>query len=204
MGGSSNRAQQEAQRAEEQRMAAIARTQAAVNQAYDSPQRQADIADFVNATRSFYTQDLTKQKQDADRQLRFALARTGTAGGSTQIDQQARVADDFAKGLLDVDRRARGAGADLQAQDQDNRARLIQLATSGLDATTAAQQAAAGMRSSLEANKSSTLVQGLGDAFADFRRNFLEPVKVAAGQRRANRDTGFSLYPTMFGGGGGP
>lgn len=201
MGSSSNRASREAQRAEDQRMAAIRNTQAAVNRAYDNPQRQADIADFVSATRDYLTGDLNRQKSDADRQLKFALARNGVTGGSTQIDQQANLADDYARSILDVDRRARGAGADLQAQDQENRARLIQLATSGLDATTAASQAAAGMRSSLEAGKSASLVGGLSDVFADFRRNFLDPMKQQAGQRRANRDTGFSLYPTMYGGG---
>jgi hypothetical protein len=200
-GGSSNRAQQEAQRAEEQRMTAIRGTQDAVNRVYDGPQRQADIADYVNATRTSLTGDLARQKADTDRQLKFAVARSGVAGGSTQVDQQANVAQDFSRGLLDVERRAKGAGADLEAQDQENRARLIALATSGLDATTAAQQAAAGMRSSLEAGKSTALAGGLGDAFADFRKNFIDPSRDAAARRKANFDTGFSLYPTQYGGG---
>jgi hypothetical protein len=199
-GGGSNRAQREAQAAEEQRMAAIRNTQGAVNRVYDSPQRQADISDYVNATRDQLTGDLNRQKSDTDRQLTFALARGGLAGGSTQIDQQQRVAEDYSRGLLDTDRRARGAGAELQAQDQENRGRLLALATSGLDATTAAQQAAAGMRSSLEAGKSTALVGGLGDAFSDFRKSFIDPTREAAQRRRANQETGFGLYQSAFGG----
>ena len=200
-GGSSSSAQREAQRAEDQRLAAIRGTQQAVNRVYDSPQRQADIADYVNATRDYFTGDLNRQKADNDRELTFAIARGGLAGGSTQIDQQQRLAENYSRGLLDADRRARGAGADLQAQDQDNRARLIQLATTGLDATTAASQAAAGMRSSLEAGRSTALAGGMGDAFSDMQ-TFLNRSREAAGRRQANRDTGFSMYQSPFGGRG--
>lgn len=200
MGGSSNRAQQEAQRAEDARIAAIRSTQQRVNQVFDAPERAADIADYVGASRDYLTGDLNRQKSDTDRELRFALARGGLIGGSTQNDQQKRVGDDYAKGLLDVDRRARGAGAELEANDQDARARLIQLATSGLDMTTAASQASAAMRSNLEAGKSTSLVGGFGDAFGSVG-GFLKDARDAAARRRANRDTGFGLYGTQYGGG---
>jgi hypothetical protein len=198
-GGSRNRAQREAQRAEDARMAAIRNTQASVNRAYDNPQRQADISDYVNSVRQMGTEDLNRQKGDTDRELKFALARNGLTGGSTQIDQQQRVAENYSRGLLEIDRKSRGAGAELQSQDQDNRARLIQLATSGLDATTGAQQAAAGMRSTLEAGRSTALAGSMGNAFADMQ-TFFDRTREAAGRRRANKETGFSPYQNPYGG----
>lgn len=191
--GSPNNAANEAQQAEQARLAAITATQQAVNNVFDSSGRTADIADYVNATRDYYTQDLNQQKDQNDRQLRFALARGGQLGGSLQLDKQTDFAKDYAKALLSVDKKARGAGADLETQDQDARARLITLATTGLDATTGAQQAAAAMKSSLEGARANSQVQGLGDMFKNFT-DFYQSTRDAAERRRGWDATGLSLY----------
>jgi hypothetical protein len=193
MSGGSDDAAKQARRDEQARLAAIARTQGAVNNVFDSPQRAADIADFVKATRQFYGQDLDQQKAVADRQLRFSLARGGQIGSSLQLDKQTQFGKDYAKGLLALDQKARGAGANLEAADQDARGRLISLATSGLDATTAASQAAAAMRSNLQSNQSTAQAQGLGDIFGSFSK-FYQDTRDAAERRRGWDATGLSLY----------
>lgn len=192
-GGGSNKSAEAARQAEEARQAAIKNTQSRVNAVFDGPGRASEIADYVNATRDFYTGELNRQKTDTDRELRFALARGGLTGGSTQIDQGKRFADAYARGSLDVERKAQGAGASVEAADQDARARLISLATSGLDATTGAQQAAAALRTNLEAGKADRNFSGVSDAFSSFK-TFLDRSREAADRRRANRDTGFSYY----------
>lgn len=201
MGGSSNRAQQEAQRAEDARLAAIRNTQSRVNQAFDAPGRQADIADAVAANRQLGTQTLDEAKAEQDRQLQFALARNGQVGGSTQIDQQSELGRQYTKGVLDVDRRARAVGSDIEAADQDARARLISLATSGLDATTAASQAAAGLRTNLEAARATSNVNDIGNVFGGTFADFLTRSRDSAERRRADQTTGFGLYPNPYGGG---
>lgn len=200
MGGSDNAAK-EAQRAEEARQAAIRDAQGKINAVFDAPQRQADIASYVDAMREFLGGDLDRQKSENDRQLRFALARGGLTGGSTQIDQQKRLGEDYARGVLEVDRRSRGAGADLEMQDQDNRGRLISLATQGLDATTGASQAAAAMRSSLESGKATAMANGLGDVFGQFK-SYYQKAADAAVRRRADYDS-YGIYKpsqTIYGG----
>lgn len=195
MSGPSNNAQREAQRAEDARQAAIVATQGRVNDVFNAPERAQDIASFVNDLRSYYTRDLDEQKGNSDRELKFALARSGQTGGSTQIDQQRDSAKQYAKGLLNIDQKALGAGADLEAADQDSRSRLIQLATSGLDSTTAAQQASASMRSALQAGKSTAQAQGLGDVFSQFK-TFTDRSREAAERRRGLKDSGLNLYTT--------
>ena len=190
--GGKTRASDQARRDEQSRMASITSTQGAVNGVFNSPQRAADIGDFVNATRDYYGRDLDQQKALSDRNLKFSLARNGQIGGSVQVDKQAQFGRDYAKGVLQVDRNARGAGAQLESADQDARARLINLATSGLDATTAAQQSAAAMRSSLEAGKSTAMTQGLGDVFSNFTK-FYQDSRDAAERRRGIKD-GIDLY----------
>lgn len=204
-GGGQNKAANEANRQEQARQAAIAGTQGRINQVFNDPSRAADISDYVGAIREFQSDDLNRQKGDADRNLRFALARGGLTGGSTQRDQQQRFGEDYSRGLLEVERRAQGAGAELQAADQDARGRLIQLATSGLDTTTAAQQAGAAMRTNLESGKSSAMASGLGDMFGGVK-SFADATKNAAEKRRALSDYGNSPYMQsainagMFGG----
>lgn len=191
--GGSNRAAEEANRQEQERMASIQATQARINQVFDDPRRAADISDAVGAFRTHMTGDLDRQKADADRSLRFALARSGLMGGSTQVDQQTRMTDDYGRGLLDIERRSQGMGANLEAADQDARARLIGLATSGLDATTAAAQSAAAMRSNLEAAQSDAFMAGLGDMFSNTKQ-FATQVADARTRRQALGEGRDALY----------
>lgn len=193
MSGGSDDAAKQARADEQARLAGIQRTQGAINGVFDAPQRRADIASFVDATRQFYGNDLDTQKAEADRKLRFALARGGQIGGSLNRDKQTQFGKDYAKGVLAVDQRARGAGADLEGQDQDARARLISLSTSGLDATTAASQSAAAMRSSLQGANSTARAQGIGDVFGSFAK-FYQDTQDARERRRGWDATGLSLY----------
>ena len=192
MSGPDNNAAKEANRQEQARQAAIRRSQGQINAVFDSPGREADINDFMAALRERSLSDLDRQKLDAERQLKFALARSGQIGGSTQVDQSERFADDYAQQLLKLERGVQGAGADLRAADQDARARLIGLATSGLDATTGAQQAAAALRTNLQSASSTNLVNGVGDAFANWS-DFFKRSQEQAARRRADRQA-YGLY----------
>lgn len=189
-----------AQRIEEERQARIAETQKRINAVFDSSGRAADIADVVAAVRERDIADLDRQKADVDRALRFALARGGQIGGSTQRDQQKGLGEEYGRGLIGVEQRARGVGSDLEARDQDARARLIQLATQGLDATTAASQAASALRSNLESGRATAYGQQLGDYFGG-AGSFIKQANEAAARRRANQDAQLSLYGGQSAGG---
>ncbi len=182
-----------AARLEMERQERIREAQGRINQVFDNPRRARDIADFVSATRSKLTEDLNRQNTDAARELKFSLARGGLSGGSVNVDQNRRLTDEYNRGLINVEGRAQGAGAQLEAADQDARARLIQLATSGLDATTAASQAAAGLRSNFENARSQAFGEQLGDQFATIG-GFVKNRREEAARRQANRDANFNLY----------
>ena len=182
-----------AARLEMERQERIREAQGRINQVFDNPRRAKDIADFVSATRSKLMEDLNRQNTDAARELKFSLARGGLSGGSVNVDQNRRLTDEYNRGLINVEGRAQGAGAQLEAADQDARARLIQLATSGLDATTAASQAAAGLRSNFENARSQAFGEQLGDQFATIG-GFVKNRREEAARRQANRDANFNLY----------
>ena len=197
----SNKAAEEASAAEKARQAAIAATQGRVNAVFDSPERQAEIERAIAAQRDFETGILNQKKTDTDRQLKFALARNGQVGGSTQVDQQRRFGQDYANALLGVERSAQGFGANIRGADQEARARLISLATAGLDATTGAQQAAEAMRTNLQAGNANRNAENVANAFVNFN-DFLKSSRERADRQRADRVAGFNYYqPTSYGGG---
>ena len=192
MAGGSDKASKEAQKNEEARQAAIANTQAAINAVFNDPGRAADIANAVDANRQYLTGDLNEQKANADRNLKFALARGGVLGGSVQTDKQRILGQDYSKGLLDVQRKSASLGAQFQSADEDARAKLISLATSGLETTTGASMAGSALRNNLERGGAQAQLQSLGDAFGNLG-DFWKKSQDDALRRKADRQA-YGLY----------
>lgn len=202
MSGGNDRAQKEAQRAEEQRQAGIRQTSAGVEAAFSSPERQQQYTDFYSATRDLGMTDLNQQKTIADRNAKFALARGGLTGGSRSRDVGTALGQDYVEGLLNVDRRAQGSMADLMAADQVSKNNLLGLAQSGLDLTTASQNAASALRANLQSGESTRLAGGLGELFgtaSDLKRQS-EDARI---RRQAELQYGNTVYQPWFSYGGG-
>lgn len=202
-GGGDNGAAKEARRQEEARQRGITQSTRRINQVFDDPARAAQIDDFYNATRQYYTDDLGRQKKVTDRNVKFAMARNGQTGGSVAVDTNRRVGEDFLRGTIEADRRAQGAAADLRAQDEQARLNLIAMAQSGLDATTGAARSATALQNNLQAGRASATAQGLGDVFGQFASLYQRSQEEAA-QRRAQQYLYNALYQPGFGQGGGP
>lgn len=191
--GGSKKASKAAQAEEDKRRREIEASQKRIDAIFGSPERQGDILDLENATREFLQSDLDRKKGDTDRQLKFSLARSGLSKGSADIDQNLRLADDYLRGILEVERRSKTAGATLRSQDAETKAGLFSQVLGGLDATTAASQATQAMRNNVDISKSQALQQGIGDMFGDFSDIF-KSSKTAAGDRRGMYD-----FNTLYG-----
>lgn len=158
-----NKASKQAAKAEARRTNEITRGNRAIDQAFGARQPQYD--DFVRNLREFYTADAERQKGVADRNLRFSMARGGLTGGSAQADANANLGREFGEGLLQAERQAQGGLADLMNRDESTRMNLLQMVQGGTNATTAAERAAAAMRSNALGAQSNSMVTGLGDIF---------------------------------------
>jgi hypothetical protein len=191
--GSHNSAQGAAQRAEQARQAQITRTTKQINAAYDAPGRQKQYDDFLNAVRQNYTEDATRQKGVADRGLKFATARSGLTGGSADVDARRTSGEEFQRGILQAEDRAQGALGDLKSADEQSRLQLIQMAQSGLDATTAASRANASISAGAQSALSDSKAKGLGDIFGQTIKTVGDQ-QVAAAQRRGQTSAVGSLY----------
>lgn len=193
MGRGANRAQRQAETQEREQMAALRAGTDRIRSVFADPARLAQITDFVNATRGMLNRDLTRQKQTNVRENRFDLARSGMFGGSLQADRTRQLAEAYGRGLLDVERRAQEAGANLREADDAAQSRMIALLHGGLDDTTAAQQAAQSARAGLAAERPAQNVNALGDVFGGLGDAFLRN-RDAANRRRADRINRFGGF----------
>ncbi|WOB24745.1 MULTISPECIES: hypothetical protein [Xanthomonas] len=197
MGSPSSGAATEAAQADAWRQNNISRAVGQINSAYGSAGREADINDFLGASRSFYRNELDRQKDVADRSLKFAMARNGQTGGSTSVDASRLLGENFQTGVLSADRLAQGAANNLRTADEQARMSLISQAQSGMDMTGGASQAAAALRNNLQGAQAGLKVDALGDVFGGIATIAKNSRDQAAERRGFNNTWGF--YQPGFG-----
>ena len=164
-GNDASRAQRAAEEAEAARQARITAGTSRVNAVFDAPEREQGRTAFLEALRENYLRGANRQKVDADRNLRFSMARSGLTGGSAQVDANRTLGEEYTEGLLQAENRAQGAVGELRGQDEQSRLQLLQMVQQGLDATTAASRAGDAMRANAQAGQGTALAEGLGDLF---------------------------------------
>lgn len=201
MGSGGNGSATKAAQEESWRQSNIDQAVNQINGIYGGAARQAEIDDFLAATRSFYTKELEKQKGVADRSLRFAMARNGLTGGSASVDANRNLGESYQSGILSADRLAQQAAADLRTADDTSRMNLISQASTGMGLTSGAQQAAQAMQANLEGSRGAMKADALGDVFGGLA-NIYTNSKNMAEERRGSRAYGL-LYQPGFGAGAG-
>jgi hypothetical protein len=189
MGSSSSKASREAARAEEARRQAIKDTQGRIEGIFSAPEREADIQDFINATQGSQQLDLDRSKGINDRQLKFAMARSGQAGGSTDIDLNQNLSEDYLRAVVEASRRAQSAGASVRSADQDAKYSLFNQAATGLDMTTATSNALQATRQNIDFAKNVSTEQNFDNFFSDYADLFTTSRKTA-GERRQGAEFG--------------
>lgn len=203
MQSSGNKAAKAAAQTEATRQSNIANSTQQVNDIFNDPARTSQYDQLAADTTSFYRNDLDKQQADATRNTKFSLARSGQIGGSVQADTNAKLGEDYLQGVIKASRLGQSAGASLRASDETSRANLISMAQNGLDATTAANNAASALQSNLQSGQSTATAGALGDAFGDFA-NIYKQSQDAAALRNGQKYAYNTLYTPGFGYGGAP
>lgn len=168
---------------EAQRQTKLDETRSVINRAFDSPQRQQQYADYATAMREYMGGELVRQKRDAARNLKFALAKSGQVGGSQQVAGNQRLGEEFQRGALENERRVQGGVASLKGADELARNNLLQLADTGIGLTDATRRASTVLSSNLGNANASQLERGMGDVFADTSAAY-KAINERAAQRR--------------------
>lgn len=192
--GSADRIARENQQMEQQRLAQIRQGTEAANRIFDSPERQAQYDDYLAANRDQFFGELERQMAEAERQNRFAMARSGLVGSRQQIDAGRDLGEAYNRGVVDSDRLAQRSLASLRASDEDSRRAIIQMVQAGADATTASSAAMRQMQTNLSGARADMNASALGDVFSGFADMYRRSRERDA-ERRARADLG-SIYNT--------
>lgn len=120
-----------------------------------------DILDYFRA-------ELDRQKSEAEQALKMTLAQRGLGGGQASISAGADLMGSYNDGLLEATSRADSAVSRLRESDDTARRNLISQIYSGMDSQTALSSATNQMRANIDATKSETMSQALGDIFGGF------------------------------------
>jgi hypothetical protein len=143
-----------------------------VNALYDTPEAQQRFASeetqLSDALRGFYSDDLKRGYEEAERGLRFGAANTGNVGGSAYADQVAKLNEKNQIGGTRIEEAVRRAINNLRGGREDTRMRSINLVNSGTG-TDAVASAATGLRQALSASNAANredIVSGLFDNLA--------------------------------------
>ena len=117
--------------------------------------------------------DVDRQAAEAERNNRFGLARAGLLGGSVNVDSIGDLDRRTNEGLMRAGGIADQASADLFAADEKTRANLISLAQSGIDTSTAAQQALQGLSVNAANAAGARAGATVGDLFGSMSQAYL-------------------------------
>ena len=86
--------------------------------------------------------DIGRNRDDAQRAVRFGLARSGLAGGSVDIDANRQITDANQRSIIQANQLADAQVAKMKSDDENTRADLISRINAGMDADSAAAAAA--------------------------------------------------------------
>lgn len=128
--------------------------------------RRGMYREHANAARDLNMKYLTEDRDDAAQQLRIAMARQGLGGGSTDIEQTAKLNRAFNEGVLDIGNQTDNMVNALEAADEQARLDLLDKINAGMDAESAASAANAALQQSANNAVANTRGRFIGNQFA--------------------------------------
>ena len=171
----------------------IAASVAAINSAYDSPQRQAQYSTYGNNLENYYTGQVNRSEATNARNLKFAMARSGLTGGSEAVDANTQLQKDYTSGLLNASRAAQQGEAALKQSDINSKNQLISLAQQGNFTGSIPGSIAASQDANLQAAQNYGNANALGNLFTG-TTSIYQNEQNAAMQRKAQNSPFGSPY----------
>jgi hypothetical protein len=184
--GTNNSAVKAAGEADAGRQAQIAAATSQINNAYNSPARQQQYADYGTNLTKYYTGQVNDQEAVNARNLKFAMARSGLQGGSASVDANSQLQKDYTKGLLQASQAAGAGKAALQQADTNSKNQMIALAEQGAYTGAVPTQVDQAQQAALGAAGNYANANSLGNLFSS-TAGVYQNEQTAAANRRAQQ-----------------
>ena len=155
--------------------------------------REALYGDVRDDTRDYFARQLQRDKEDAARAQKFALARAGTFSSSQAIDEGRKFQDKLDEGLLEVANRADTAATNLRTADEKTRLSLIDRLVSGVDQGTVMTSALDTLNTNADNERNAATSARMGNVFADLTALYNQ------NQFNAGANAARSRYQQQFG-----
>jgi hypothetical protein len=202
--GTSSSASNAASAANAQQQSQINGTIAQINSAYNSPSRQSQYQSYGNQLDQYLTGQVNNQEATNARNLMFANARSGLAGGSEAVDSNTQLQKDYTQGLLQASQAAQTGQAQLEQSDIASKNQLTAEAEQGAYLGSIPQAVSTATQANLGAAQNYANTNSLGNLFAG-TSSIYNNMNTAAANRLAQTSPIGGIYnqPTAFTGTGG-
>ena len=191
--GTGSSAANAAQTSNAQQQQQIQQSVQQINNAYSSPQRQAQYQTYQQNLGGYLTGQVNNQEAINARNLKFANARSGLTGGSAATDSNTQLQKDYTQGLLQASQQAQAGTSALEQADINSKNQMISLAQQGNFTGAIPTQVAQANSANLGAAQNAFNPQALGNLFKG-TANIYSNEQTAAAQRAAQTSPIGSLY----------
>ena len=172
-------------------------------QTYDGSAQRAERSAGYDAVRQnalgVALDSLSRQRDEAGRNVRFNVARSGLTGGSVDVDENQSLADRYSQGVIQANAGADGIVNNVRGKDESTRADLISRINAGMDANSASQAALA----QIQNNQNIAKVEGQSNLLSNFFNGIASGIGgyqygygAGAGGLDPNKAAGGTVYNT--------
>ena len=188
-----NSAANAANAANAQQQQQIQQSVSQINNAFNSPNRQAQYQSYGQNLGNYLTGQVNNQEAINARNLKFANARSGLTGGSAAVDSNTQLQKDYTQGLLQASQQAQTGQAALQQSDINAKNQMISLAQQGNYTGAIPTQVAQEQSASLGAAQNAFNPNALGSLFQS-TGNIWGAEQTAAANRKSQQSPIGSPY----------
>ena len=171
------------------------------SQMYDGSAQRAARASGYDSVRqnalAIASDSLSKQREEAGRNVRFNVARSGLTGGSVDVDENQNLANRYSEGVIQANANADGIVNNVRGKDEATRADLISRINAGMDANSASQAALA----QIQNNQNIAKVDGQSNLLSNFFNGIASGIGgyqygygLGSGGVNPNQSTGGTVY----------
>ena len=128
--------------------------------------RQAGYDQIRTSNMDIMNSDIARNRADAERALKFGLARSSLTGGSVDIDENKNILDANQRSTVQANQLADNQVQQVRAQDEADYANSIQKINAGLDADTAITAATAAVKNNRDQAISDPTSSSLNNQFS--------------------------------------